>query len=788
MSLTEQDWQEEKQRVEHVEEEIDSQIAVLQEHVSDKRAETVDVRKNFWDDVTVNLEDPSELVETYASIKQQAEVLSEKERSYEHAYNQLKILTKLKQSPYFGRVDFLEEGQNKAEPIYLGISSLYDEDKMEFLIYDWRAPLSSLYYDYALGPAHYETPGGTVSGKIELKRQYTIRDGQFISMFDTGVTIGDELLQEVLGKQADSQMRSIVATIQKEQNQIIRNERSRLLIVQGAAGSGKTSAALQRVAYLLYRYRETLKAEHIVLFSPNMMFNSYVSTVLPELGEENMQQTTFQQFLDHRLGRHFQLGDPFAQLEYEYIAMNEPGYEARMEGIRYKASARFMELVEKYLSFLGREGILFKSLKFRGKTLVSAAKIRERFYALDSAISIPNRMQLLSEWLLGELREREKAERNEPWVEDEIELLDNDAYQRAYQKLRKQNRFSGESFDDYERERELLAIMIVREQFKGLRQRVKKLRFVNIPGVYRQLFAEPQYAHRFSHEAELPEHWKEICAQTVERLDRSELAYEDATPYLFLQEKIEGFQTNNLIRHVFMDEAQDYSPFQFAFIQRLFPRSKMTVLGDLNQAIFTHTETGGHWQTLEALYGEEQTERFILTRSYRSTRQIIDFTRDLIPEGHVIEPFNREGSKPTLTQAADEEDLNARVAERIQALQKAGLRTIAVICKSAKESREAFQELTSELGARLIEKDAASFEPGVLVIPAYLAKGVEFDAVILYNASQEQYGREGERRLFYTACTRAMHELHLYYIGTRSRFLDDVSPDTYLAGNLTEQA
>ncbi|MFD0867678.1 MULTISPECIES: RNA polymerase recycling motor HelD [Paenibacillus] len=783
MSLTEQDWLEEKKRVKRVEQEIDSKIAVLQEHVSDKKEETVDVRRNFWDDVTINLDDSSELIETYASIKQQAEVLSEKERSYEHAYNQLNILNKLKQSPYFGRVDFLEEGQSRAESIYLGISSLYDEEEMEFLIYDWRAPVSSLYYDYAPGPARYETPGGTVSGTVELKRQYTIRDGQIVSMFDTGVTIGDELLQEVLGKQADSQMRSIVATIQKEQNQIIRNERSRLLIVQGAAGSGKTSAALQRVAYLLYRYRETLKAEHIVLFSPNMMFNSYVSTVLPELGEENMQQTTFQQFLDHRLGRQFQLGDPFAQLEYEYTAMNEPGYEARMEGIRYKASARFMELIERYLSVLGKEGILFKGLRFRGKTLLSAARIREQFYALDSSLSIPNRMQLLSEWLLGELKEKEKAERNEPWVEDEIELLDNDAYQKAYQKLRKQNRFAGESFDDYDRERELLGSMIVREHFKGLRQRVKKLRFVNVPGIYRQLFADPQYALRFGREADLPKHWEEICAQTVERLDRSELAYEDATPYLYLQERIEGFQTNNLIRHVFMDEAQDYSPFQFAFIQKLFPRSKMTVLGDLNQAIFGHAEAEDHWETLQALYGEEQTERFILTRSYRSTRQIIDFTRGLIPEGHAIEPFNREGSKPTVTQAADESDLNARVAERIRALQNSGLRTIAVICKSARESRQAFAKLDQLLEARLIEKDAASFEPGVLVIPAYLAKGVEFDAVILYNASQEQYGREGERRLFYTACTRAMHELHLYYIGTRSPFLDDVSPDTYVAGD-----
>lgn len=780
MSVTERVWREEEERVERVIGEIDRKIGSLQEHVSDVRADIVEIRKNFWDDVTVNVDDAIEAVETYASIKQQAEVLSERERSHRHASRQLATLQKLKQSPYFGRIDFVEDGEREAERIYLGIASLLDERDEQFLIYDWRAPVSSLYYDYPPGPAQYETPGGTITGTMELKRQYIIRDGRIRSMFDTGVTIGDELLQEVLGRQADGQMKSIVATIQKEQNRIIRNERSRLLVVQGAAGSGKTSAALQRVAYLLYRYRETLRAEQIVLFSPNPLFNSYVSTVLPELGEENMQQTTFQAYVEHRLGETFRIEDPFAQMEYAYTAMDEPGYDARMEGIRFKASAAFMQVIERYVESLGQAGMIFADVTFRGRTLIDAERIREQFYSLDPSLRLPNRMRLTAEWLLEELRKQERQERTQPWVEDEIDLLDREAYYRAYQQLRRQKRFTAESFDDFERERKLLAAAVVNEHFEPLRRWVKQLGFVDMPAVYRQLFADPRYASRFANDVPLPQQWEEICARTVEMLDRSELFWEDATPYLYVKERIEGFQTNTSVRHVFIDEAQDYSPFQFAFIRRLFPRSSMTVLGDLNQAIYAHVDAQTDFSPLASLYEDGQTETIVLTRSYRSTRPIVEFTRGLIAGGEAIQPFNRDGVKPTLTQAADTTDLTDKIAARIRALQDAGHRTIAVICKTARESRDAHAALSDRLPVRLIGKETVSFEPGVLVIPSYLAKGVEFDAVLIYDASRAKYGRETERRLFYTACTRAMHELHLYAVGEVSPFVTALSPDTYV--------
>ncbi|MBD2866406.1 RNA polymerase recycling motor HelD [Paenibacillus oceani] len=775
-----QRWPEEQRRVDEVISIVEERLEVVEGQVGTLRSEIVSIRNTFWDDVTVNLEDADELIETYASMKQQAEVMSERERNHRHALRQLKSLLRLKQTPYFGRIDFLEDGERDHSSIYIGTSSLMDNSGFDFLVYDWRAPVSSLYYDYGPGPARYTTPGGEISGMMELKRQFIIRDGRIRSLFDTGVTIGDELLQEVLGKQSDAQMRSIVATIQREQNRIIRNETARLLVVQGAAGSGKTSAALQRVAYLLYRYRETLKAEQIVLFSPNPMFNSYVSTVLPELGEENMQQTTFQQYLDHRLGREFAVEDPFGQMEYTLSAMSEPGYEARVAGIQYKASAVFLRLLDRYAGYLSERGMVFRDVVFRDRVLVSGEQLKEQFYTLSGLMTIPNRMVALSEWLLKELRRLAKKEMNEAWVLDEIELLDKETYQEALEQLHKKKTFSADTFDDFDREQEQLSMMVVQEKFKVLRKRAKKLTFIDAPAVYRQLFSNPELASLLAGEEPLLERWDDICSDTAERLDRKELSYEDATPYLYLVERLEGFQTNNSVRHVFIDEAQDYSAFQFAVLKRLFPRARMTVLGDLNQAIYAHAASENGFAALQQLFEAEETETIMLTRSYRSTREIVEFTRGLVEGGEAIELFNRGGSKPTLTQAEDTGALHRQITERIGQLQKEGHRSIAVICKTAGESREAFAALQEEIPSlHLISTGTGTFEKGVVVIPSYLAKGVEFDAVLLYDVSRERYGHESERRLFYTACTRAMHELHLLYTGELTPLMNNADPQTY---------
>lgn len=268
------EWQLEQKRLDEVRDKLRKRIAKLEPEVAGLGDQAADIRKRFWEEVTINTSTDEDFEETFHTINQQSALLAERERGHRLLLQQCRNMKRLLPSPYFGRIDFNEDGLGFAEQIYIGVSSFIEEDGLSFLIYDWRTPIASLYYDHAPGQAAYTTPGGVIEGTMELKRQFQIQNGQIRNLFDASETIGDELLQQVLGKGADSQMKTIVATIQKEQNAIIRNERSRMLIVQGSAGSGKTSAALQRVAYLLYKHRQTIKADQIVLFRPTRCFRA----------------------------------------------------------------------------------------------------------------------------------------------------------------------------------------------------------------------------------------------------------------------------------------------------------------------------------------------------------------------------------------------------------------------------------------------------------------------------------------------------------------------------------
>lgn len=612
---------------------------------------------------------------------------------------------------------------------------------------------------------------------MTLKRQFITKDGQIKTMFDTGVTIGDDLLKEVLGQNASTQMKNIVATIQKEQNQVIRNIKSKYLVVQGVAGSGKTSAALQRVAYLLYRYRNEITADHIVLFSLNTLFNRYIASVLPDLGEDNMQQLTFQEYVEKRLGRQFDVEHPFGQMEYLLTCQDDQMYPARRQGIRYKASTDFKALLDAYVDVLSQEGLIFKNISFQGEKLITAEQIKTYFYSLDPSISIPNRMQLVKEWLLQELTRKEKLERTKDWVMEESDLLDLEEYTKTYSELLKEGRFTGNTFDDFEQKQKKIAKRIVRKHFKPIRIAVKKLKFINVPAIYNQLFKQRKNIQQ-KLKATFPDEWNDICAYTLEKLQNKVLAHEDAAPFLYLQDKLEGQRINTSIRYVFIDEAQDYSPFQFFVLKQLFPYARMTILGDLNQAIYAHTLNTPTLLSSE-LYAQENVEKVVLTKSYRSTRQIVDFTKGIIEEGEMIEAFNRNGPKPTLTTVEDPNTLHSRITQKIRQLQSSNHETIAVICKTARESLEAYHQLSEQINIQLMDDHASSYKKGVLMLSAYMAKGIEFDAVIIYDASEIKYGQEFERKLFYTACTRAMHELHLFSVGEMSPFINTIPAHLY---------
>lgn len=501
-----QELEREQERLDRVMEVLAESIGELEEDTSRRRKEVVEFRKHFWEDVTVNVDNFDDFLETVISLRQQAEVLSLSQSSHRQASKRRAALLRMQENPYFGRIDFAEEGEPETERVYIGVSSLMDPSGEKFLIYDWRAPISSVYYDYGPGPAQYNTPGGTIRGELKRKWQYLIRRGRIESMFDTSLTIGDEVLQQVLGRTANTQMRSIVATIQQEQNRIIRHDQGRLLIVQGAAGSGKTSAALQRIAYLLYKYRERMTADQIVLFSPNAMFQTYVSGVLPELGEENMQQVTFQEYLDHRLSKMFEVEDAYAQLEYVLTAKEDPDYQARLAAIRLKASVSFFEAIQAYRSSLEQGGMKFQPIQFRGETLVSAEEMAERFYGGEESLRMSGRIERLTTWLNERIGEIEKQERRKPWVQDAIELLSNEQYERAYERIRKKYGLTEDSDEEIDGERlaRELARMVVRRKLKPIREQIRELRFIDLIGVYKQLFEDPTHSGAWL-ETETPE-------------------------------------------------------------------------------------------------------------------------------------------------------------------------------------------------------------------------------------------------------------------------------------------
>lgn len=756
----------EEARMYHVLEVIEQKTAQLKQKQGNLATDVIDLRKNFWDEIKVNLETFDDRLETALSIKQQAEFLAERELTHHHRDKALQILRKLKDSPYFARIDFTPDDTKKTSPIYIGIAGLSNETDDDYLIYDWRAPISSMYYDFSPGPAEYASTENIVSGKMELKRQFIIRHGELQAMFDTNVAIGDELLKEVLGNNASDKMKNIVATIQKEQNQIIRNVKNKYLIVQGVAGSGKTSVALQRAAYLLYHYKEDLNNDNMLLFSPNPLFSSYIASVLPDLGETSIQQFTFQAYVEKRLGKHLNIESPFSQME-SLLTTEDAAREA---GIRFKASLAFKEYIDQYAKQLSTDGLIFKNIALRGNVIISKEAIGAYFYSLDYTISIPNRMSMTKDWLLEELACLEKEERDKDWVKDEAELLDIEDYTEAYHDL--QDNSEDDTFDDFDKELKILTAKIARKYFRKIRVAVSKLKFLHVTALYRNLF-EAQADH-----TSLPENWDAICVYSLKSLRQKELLYEDTSPYMYLEDTLTRLKTNTQIKHVFIDEAQDYSPFQFFVLQQLFPSARMTILGDIHQAIYMHT-----LKSATLFSGEEvqtdNTEKIELQKSYRSTRQIVDFTRHLLTADLAIEPFERDGEKPSFVLCKDGQERDEKLRHTLSRLIGKEYGTIAVICKTAAESAAMYEQLSPAFDVQLATEHSYSYDSGIILLPAYLAKGIEFDAVIIPDVSAKNYEKTFEQNLFYTACTRAMHELVLFSVGDKTPFMDRVPADFY---------
>lgn len=733
----------------------------LKKSIKSAEGEARDLNSHFFDDVKLDYDGYSTSMETALSIHQQQQLLSEREHAWQHSAKQLDTIERLEKKPYFARVDFTEEG-SKPETIYIGLGSFADTDD-NFLVYDWRAPISSIYYDGKLGKVTYNSPAGEITVDMTKKRQFMIEDGKIINMFDTNESIGDQMLAEVLSEKSSTRMKSIVTTIQQEQNKIIRNTSADLLFVQGAAGSGKTSAILQRIAYLLYRYRGNLTSSDVIMFSPNQLFNDYIKNVLPEMGEQNMVQMTYWQFVSRRL--------PGMNVENLFKQFEDQTADTNISA--FKDSLHFFNLVTKYANYLNKRGVVFKNIYFRDKKkpYFDKEKIKEVYYSFNQNYNLANRIEATREELVKMLNRKVAPEIKKKWVSETIEGLSKEELNALYDKPDQE--FSSES-----EEEKFLGRKIVMRALKKVNHRINHNQFINMRAQYlRFLRAVPKMTNLAKWNI-AEEDWLEHVESVKESFKKHDIHMNDVSAYLYLYDLITGRRTDYEMRYAFIDEIQDYTPFQLAYLKYNFPRAKFTMLGDLNQAIFTKDESRSLLKQISGLFDPKKTDVVQLTKSYRSTKEITDFTKQILREGEKIEAFNRRGPKPAIWARNSDKDA---VEALVQILKDNGQnkQTTAIITKDlagAKFVHEALKKKGEK--ATLIATANQRLVSGTLVIPSYLAKGLEFDAVIMWDASAKTYHELDETQLIYTITSRAMYKLDIIYSGKITPLLD-VDPKTY---------
>lgn len=610
----------------------------------------------------------------------------------EHSVENRKRLRRLKDTAYFGRVDFVNKKSNDLKNIYVGVHNFQDSDSNKNLVHDWRAPISSLFYDFELGEGFYETKSGEIKGNISLKRQFRIRKGDMEYMLDTDVTIHDEVLQKELGQASSAKMKNIVATIQKEQNAIIRNEDARHLIIQGVAGSGKTSIALHRIAFLLYRFKDSISSEDILIISPNKVFASYISNVLPELGEESVAETSMEEIANDMLEYQVNFQSFFEQVA-ELLEKNDPKL---IERIQFKSSDEILKKLDQYVNYLENEGFNVTDIFVKGKP-VPAWFIRETF----------------------------------------------DKYKRM-PLLKRFNEVVGEIVDNL---------------FRHYRIEIQYKDRTNLHTTIRKMF--PSYNPRMLYKGFYqwlgkPELLKTKKSNTYE--------WSDVYAFLYLKYRLEGLKSGSKIKHLVIDEMQDYSQVQYKVLSLLYP-CKKTILGDVNQSV--NPFSASNLPIIEKIFNGATA--MTMLKSYRSTYEITQFTKR-ISQNIEVEAIERHGEEPQLISCKNAETETDKIKSLLTQFEQSEFNSLGIICKTQKQADTLYGAL-NEHKINLLNAVSVAFGSGIVITTAHLAKGLEFDQVIVPFCTEKIYQTEPDKQMLYVACTRAMHKLYITCTGKISSLI-----------------
>lgn len=729
---------------------LEAAISKKESEAADNKSEIVAIRKSMWENTKHGF--GSNETEAMIEATQYINAMKNEENSYRFSKALLDKYKRLLYSPYFARIDFRESGSESAEQIYIGLYSFIDTDNMEVLIHDWRAPVSSVFYEYEYGAAEYSTQSGVIRGEVSLKRQFKIKDSKLLYMFDSTIKIDDEILQEILSGNASEHMKSIVTTIQKEQNKVIRYDKGSLVIVQGAAGSGKTSIALHRIAYLLYRDRN-LTSSNIMIFSPSHIFNDYISNVLPELGEDNVIQTTFMEYAGKLVKKSCRMESLNEHMEFLLSHRSGRFAEMRRKGYSFKSSIAFLDAVRRYSDALAENAVSFKDLYYNGRLAIKGEELSKVYAAGYKGLPVNKRLAAVRErafYLLEGIQEAKKKELKKK--ADNAEVSPRDAAVTVRIELRK--------------------------EFAELKDEIFKMTRVDLQdaclGFYESsFFFEAGRAFGLT-----DEEIREIGSLSIENLNSRFVYAEDVPLLAYLKCIIDGAPDAAHIKHVVVDEAQDYNPLQYELLNRLFPQSSFTILGDKNQMIIPD-RSGLSFDAIARIFGREDSEVLSLDKSYRSTREITEFTKEMLGAGMQIEGLNRAGKLPEVKRLGAGCDIKKIILEDIRELKKNGMESIAILCRTAEECRHIYKLLKGELKISAVVKDDDLYKRGVNIIPSYLCKGLEFDAALVYAADAENYQQGRDERLLYTLCTRALHRLIVYYERQLTPIIESIDKKLY---------
>lgn len=675
MNLSEEELKKEEKHLELTTTLLRENISALAQDLYDNKEKQQEFKKYIWD--TKAELDPTEMKTILSNNDKEIEDLEMKAKYYKKLY-------KIQNSPYFGKITFEDDEGNK--DIYIGLTYLTKDN--DNVIYDWRSPISSVFYDYEHGKCSYSAPGGIIEGYLHNKRQFTIENSKIKRVFDSKLTIQDEMLQEVLTRKNNDYMKNIVNTIQAEQNAIIRNVEDKNLIVQGIAGSGKTSVALHRIAFLLYKIKN-LTSDKVLIFAPNHIFSEYISNVLPELGEENTKETTFSDFLEAYIKEYKNI-ESFTSFIERYYKKEEPYTDL----IKLKQSNEIIPVIEKYIQNYTKKA-RFTSEIFNRELYVPLEKLN--YYLNERYSSIPL-----------------------------LERIDEISLKIAEQEFRNNKSKA-------------------RQIRKWLRERLNIS--IDMKEIYKNFFRSKEFIDIYGHE--LPESY-------INRLDEKDISYEDACLFVYMKSLLMFLGNDYLIEQTIVDEAQDYSILEYMLLKKILKRSKFTILGDINQTINPYYE----YKSLNELKSvfTDSVNYIELNKTYRSSPEIIEHANKILGL-NLVSAIRRNTSIPV--EFRYEDNLKEQLIKDIENLKKDN-KSIAIITKTDTEAATIYKLLKKDMNElTLIANNSKAFSRELVVIPSYMAKGLEYDATIVYTEKDNQFTYK-ERYLYYVACTRSQHHLIIY--------------------------